>query len=221
MVDKEISLNTLDDNLKLTRDYVAMREGSKCFAVPVPLFPKLCVTIANLVMGPGASTFRLKLHMRDSVLDSKLFKLIDKRFALANEGHELAPNADQGALCGSASKPSECVARVECGWCTDGEVCLPRAPEGASAARLDVLGLCGGCSWFTSADLGLDGAARSLMDACLARAECGMCGSKECVDGDELGATGTWEGCNRATWRFGTHVRVAQLAPPAESKDEL
>ena len=41
------------------------------------------------------------------------------------------------------------------------------------------------------------------------------------ADGDELGATGTWEGCNRATWRFGTHVRVAQLAPPAESKDEL
>mmetsp|Transcript_3581 Transcript_3581/g.8851 ORF Transcript_3581/g.8851 Transcript_3581/m.8851 type:complete len:434 (-) Transcript_3581:114-1415(-) len=222
VVDKEISFNTLSDNLKLTREYVAMREGSQCLAVPVALFPKMCVTVANLVMGPAGTTFRLKLHLRDAILDSKLFQLLDRRFVLASDASGHTPFADTGALCGVASKPNECVKRVNCGWCTDGEVCLPRAPEGSSAARHDILGLCGGCGWFTSADLvGAGGGAVALMDACLGRDECGMCGQKECIEGDEIGATGSWDGCNRATWRFGTHTREALIAAPQARKDEL
>lgn len=100
-------------------------------------------------------------------------------------------------------------------------MCLPQAVRGPRLGR-DVIGLCAPCGWFTAADL--DGT--PLAQACVAREErgCGLCGEKACLEGDALGATGSWDGCNRAVWRFGAASLPALLAAPESSgadKDEM
>lgn len=244
--DRSIRLSDLSRSLKVSHDSLALREGTTCLALPVPLFPRTCLTLSNVVIGPGGTSFKMKLYLRDAVLNSKLFKLMDRSVALTAQGANEPP-------CGAATKPADCVARPQCGWCTDGMVCLPAtdasqaalpAPSGggggaaAASARarpMDSLGVCSRCAWFTGKDLcpSLDKACLSappLEATCLAKPACGMCGHRECMEGDQWGVIGSWVGCKRATWQFGEAAAITPhtyLPEPAsadeggEEKDEL
>lgn len=173
----------------------------------------MCVPVPTLLIGNGKVCFKasdLVFSSRGLSVDysfSIVLPLLEFPFNIISDSLVL-PNSNSGENsntqvlpCGAHRSPSECMVDEGCGWCSTGKgLCLPLLEEGGGE-RLDQLGLCSPCGFFSA--LKESGNVGSLADACLAKPGCGLCthgGRDECHAGDHAGFRGSWQECG-GQWR--------------------
>ena len=190
--------------------YAAMNHFKSCFPVALPPLGivGVCNTFERTINEPAGISNDYILSFEFGQFSPVVFT---KRLALDYESLEendltstSTSNAAPGGQwihCGKMTEPDACLLHSQCGWCTQSQLCLP---DGGSERAYDMLGTCPRCSYFRGYD---DGASVGVAEQCTYRPGCGLCRdarkgkgagliqSFNCIAGDNVGPTGTFEPC--------------------------